>query len=122
MRTAHANPTLGIKCTAMSGKMTPPSEEPAMANPPAKARLFLKYVMGWIKVSWISRNRGMGVTYSSHTRRKDKRRPNSRTDRLAQGELVVFFRQTSHHEAQDVQDRADEDGRAGAVVVEHPAC
>jgi hypothetical protein len=47
IRKAHARmvqgkPILGIKCTAMIGKMTPPNEEPAIAKPPAIARFLLK--------------------------------------------------------------------------------
>jgi hypothetical protein len=41
------NPTLGSRWTTMIGKMTPPKDEPAIANPPAIARLLWKYVIGY---------------------------------------------------------------------------
>lgn len=41
----HGNPTLGIKCCAMSGYMTPPVTLPVVANPTATPLHFLKYVL-----------------------------------------------------------------------------
>jgi hypothetical protein len=47
MRKAHIlmvqpKPTFGSRWTTMIGKMTPPNDEPAIANPPAIARLLRK--------------------------------------------------------------------------------
>ena len=47
LRIAVGKPTFGIKCTAINGKTMPPSEDPAIVRPPAMARFFLKYVIGW---------------------------------------------------------------------------
>ena len=41
MRIAQPNPTSGIKCMSMMGKMTPPNEDPAVVSPRAMPR-FLK--------------------------------------------------------------------------------
>lgn len=38
----HAKPTSGRRWTTMIGNMTPPREEPAIAKPPAIARLLRK--------------------------------------------------------------------------------
>jgi hypothetical protein len=42
MRIVHGKPTPGIKCVTIIGKITLPSDEPAMVKPPAKARLLRK--------------------------------------------------------------------------------
>jgi hypothetical protein len=38
----QAKPTFESRCVTMIGKMTPPKEEPAIARPPAIARLLRK--------------------------------------------------------------------------------
>ena len=41
-RIVHGKPILGIKWTAMIGKITPPNDEPTITTPPAIPRFFLK--------------------------------------------------------------------------------
>ena len=40
----QAKPTWGIRCWTISGKMTPPREEPATVSPEAMARLLRNHV------------------------------------------------------------------------------
>lgn len=43
----QAKPTLGSRCMTIIGKMTPPKDDPAIAKPPAMARLLRKQVIGY---------------------------------------------------------------------------
>jgi hypothetical protein len=45
-RIVQGNPILGIRFETMSGKITPPKDEPAIFKPPAMARLLRKDVIG----------------------------------------------------------------------------
>lgn len=95
-RIAQPKPTSGINLMTMTGRITPPRDDPAATRPSAAPRFAKNHVDAY-NTNEHHTNRMLINTHTCKRRVENHRRSNGRADGLGQKDLVIFFGNARHH-------------------------